>query len=99
MVRAIKTIGPLRCSKREAYAQARASGKSLKKAGEAAGFSSDGGNMYRLENNPLNNVKQRIAELIDEGFKESDIDATFIIGSLVKLLLMKKPPMPFRLLA
>jgi hypothetical protein len=88
----IETIGPLKSVKHEAYAQARASGKSLKQAGESAGFSSDGGNMYRLETNPFNNVKQRIDEIIEAGFKESDIDARFIIGGLAKLSVDETAP-------
>lgn len=77
------TLGPLTNPKHERYAQARASGKPLADAYEAAGFKRDRGNAHQLENaRPQNNVKQRILELVESGFKDSDIDSTFIIGGL-----------------
>ncbi len=53
---------------------------------------SDGGNSFRLENNPFNNVRLRIDEIIEAGFKESDIDANFIIANLAKLSVDENVP-------
>ncbi len=81
----IDKIGPLRKWKHEAYAQARASGKTLEASSKAADLSGHRGNALVMENrNHKNNIAARILELRAENFKETDVDSFFITGCLAK---------------